>query len=470
MSLDFLFNPKSIALIGAAHSEDKLGGVILKNLLKFKGRVYPVNPNYTELMGLKAYPSANEIPEPVDTAVIIRPASEVPQILRGLKGKAVCAVIISAGFAETGNAGLQDEIKKIAEDEGLRILGPNCMGVYNPLRKLDTLFLPYERLKRPKKGNIAVVSQSGAIITYLFDAIRVSNAGVSKVVGYGNAADIDESDIFGHLAGDKHTDVVISYIESLGNGREFISAAKELSEKKSLLILKSGKSSEGRSAAFSHTGRLAGRYEVFSSILRQFGIKEVSDLEELIDAAKALSFQKQLKKIPSPPFAGGFNNRVLIITNGGGSGVLAADECMKQGLDVTKTPEEGIKKLAGVLPPFYGLNNPVDLTAQVRIDDYAVVLNELRDDYAGFLIVALTGVAGITPALAQIIEGFKSKTGKPVVMHTGNNPESKKLISLAENAGIPVYPSPERAVRGLKALLGLPPGSREQGFRALETT
>ncbi len=443
MSLDYLFKPKSIALIGAAHSEEKLGGVILKNLLKFKGRVYPVNPKYSELMGLKAY---HDIPEPVDLAIIMRPASEVPEILRELAGKTKSVIIASSGFAEIGQTELQEEVKKIGKDIGVRILGPNCMGLYNPYHRLDTFFLPYERLRRPKKGNVSVVSQSGAILSCLLSAVREANAGVSKAIGYGNAIDIDESDIYEYFAGDKNTDVVISYIESLGDGRKFIEKAKMLSEKKPLLILKAGKGVSGQAAAFSHTGRLAGRYEVFHSILKQFGIKETTDFDELIDAVKALSYQRPLIQ-----YNGG--GRVCIITNGGGSGVLAADECMIQGLEVAKLPDDKAEKLRQVFPYFYGVNNPVDLTAQVKDEDYIEALNELKDDYDGFIIIALPNVRGITEKLADMIKAAKSGIDKPMVFHIPGNGVAKKLIASLEKIKIPVYPSPERAVRGLKALL-----------------
>ncbi|MBI5213634.1 MAG: CoA-binding protein [Nitrospirae bacterium] len=450
MSLDYLFKPKSIVLIGAAHSEEKLGGVILKNLLKFRGRVYPVNPKYSELMGLKAYPSVHDIPEAVDLAIIMRPAAEVPEILRELAGKAKSVIIASSGFAEIGQTGLQEEVKKIGKDIGVRILGPNCMGLYNPYHKLDTFFLPYERLKRPKKGNVSVVSQSGAILSCLLSAVREANAGVSKAIGYGNAIDIDELDIYEYFAGDNNTDVVISYIESLGDGRKFIEKAKMLSEKKSLLILKAGKGVSGQAAAFSHTGRLAGRYEVFHSILKQFGIRETADFDELIDAVKALSFQGQGSRVKGQEK---ISNRVCIITNGGGSGVLAADECVIQGLEVAKLPDDKAEKLRQVFPYFYGINNPIDLTAQVKDEDYITALNELKNDYDGFVIIALPNVMGITERLADMIKEAKSGIDKPMIFHIPGNGVAKKLIYSLEKIKIPVYPSPERAVKGLKALL-----------------
>jgi len=442
-SLDRFFNPSSIALVGASHDEMKLGGMILKNLLQFGGKVYPVNPKYREIMGLKAYPSAADIPGESDFAIIMRPAPEVPEILKGLEGKTRYAVIMSSGFAEVGEVGLQNELKRISDASGIRILGPNCMGIYNPSKRLDIFFISRERLKRPGKGNVGIVSQSGAILSCLLGAARSSHTGVSKVVGYGNAMDIDESELFEYLADDKDTDVVVSYIESVGDGRRFIEKAKMLSEKKPLIILKSGKGESGQAAAFSHTGRLAGRYEVFHSVLRRFGIREAMDFDGLMDATKALSYQRT-----------GKGNRICIITNGGGSGVLAADECMRQGLDVPALSLEAREKLGRVFPHFYGINNPVDLTAQVRDDDYATALGELKDDYDGFLIIALPNVLGITEGLAEKVKAVRLSLNKPLVCHITEGNISGRLTRLIERVRIPVYPSPERAVRGLKALLG----------------
>lgn len=450
--LDRLFNPRSIALVGASHDETKLGGMILKNLLRFKGKVYPVNPKYREIMGLKSYPSAADIPGEFDFAIIMRPASEVTGILRGLVCKTGCAVIMSSGFAEIGEVELQEEMKKVSDESGIRVLGPNCMGIYNPSQKLDSLFLPYERLKRPGRGNVGIVSQSGAIVSCLLGAARSSRTGVSKVVGYGNAMDIDESEIYDYLVDDKDTQVVVSYIESVGDGRKFLESAKKLSKKKPLLILKSGKGESGQAAAFSHTGRLAGRYEVFHSLLRQFGIREVPDFDGLMDATKALSFTH-----PMPPRDKGEmregGNRVCIITNGGGSGVLAADECMRQGLEVAALPLPARERLGKIFPHFYGINNPVDLTAQVKDDDYAAAMEELKDDYDGFLIIALPNVLGITEGLAEKVKAAKLSAGKPLVCHIAEGGISIRLSRTIEKARIPVYPSPERAVRGLKALL-----------------
>jgi acyl-CoA synthetase (NDP forming) len=441
-SLDPFFRPQSIALVGAAHTDIKLGGVILKNLLRFKGKVYPVNPKYSELMGIRAYPTGAAIPGPVDLVLIIRPASEVPEILEEFRDKTKCVIVMSSGFAEIGETELQEEVRRAGREMGLRILGPNCMGVFNAHHGLDTFFLPRERLSRPKKGSVAVVSQSGAILSCILTAVREANIGVSKAVGYGNAIDIDESDIYEYLINDKETSVVVSYIESVGDGRKFVRIARALCEVKPLIVLKSGKGASGQAAAYSHTGRLAGRYEVFHSVLKQFGIRESTDFDEFIDAAKALSYQGRSA-----------GNRILIITNGGGSGVLAADECMRQGIEVSGLPIERKKKLSEVFPDFYGINNPLDLTAQVKDEDYVTALNELKDDYDAFLLIALPNVFGITEKLPGLIKEVKKFLEKPLIFHIPPGGIAKKLARSLEKAQIPVYPSPESAVKGLAALL-----------------
>ncbi len=440
--LDRLFFPKSVALVGASPDGAKLGGIVLRNLLSLKGRVFPVNPRYDEIMGLPSFPSVDSLPGPVDLAVIMRPAAEVPGILAGLRGRARFALVVSAGFAEVGAAGLQSGIVRIASEAGVRLVGPNCLGVYNPFHRLDTMFLPHESMKRPKRGNVAVVSQSGAMMICLLDAIRVANTGVSKAVNYGNAADLDAPEVYEYLADDDGTAVVVSYLESVSDGRRFLDAARFLSQRKPLLVLKAGKGESGSAAAFSHTGRLAGNYGVFRSLLAHCGIREVAGFDELLDAAKAVSYQR-----PAP------GSRVCIITNGGGSGVLAADECARHGLQLAGLPEDVRQSLRDAFPSFYTVANPVDLTGQVRDDDYRQALFALKDHFDGFVVIALTGVAGVTLGLGAHLREFRETVRKPLVVHIAQGGVAPRLIPLLEKAGIPVYPSPERAVRGLAALL-----------------
>jgi len=440
--LDSLFSPKSVALIGATASEEKLGGIVLKNLLGLKGELYPINPSYPDLMGHKAYPSIGDLPRTVDLSIIMRPAAEVPDLLRRHAGRARFALIVSAGFAEVGALELQEEIERIGRETGIRIIGPNCLGVYNPRHGLDTMFLPHSLLKKPGKGNVAIVSQSGAVVVCLLETVRQAKLGVSKVINYGNAVDLDAADVYEYLAGDGETEVVISYLESVGDGRRFIEAARTLSDAKPLLVLKAGKGASGQKAAVSHTGRLAGSYEVFRSVLRQFRIREAVDYESLLDGAKALSLKR--------PALG---KRICVITNGGGSGVLAADECVRVGLEVTPLPEPVANELRASFPSFYAIGNPLDLTGQVRADDYRVALDAVREAYDGFVVIALTAVAGVTMEVAEIVRDFCMTTDRPVVVHTAQGGISPKLTRLLEKSKIPVYPSPERAVRALGMLL-----------------
>ncbi len=440
--LDQLFFPKNVALIGASPREDKLGGIALRNLLRLKRDIYPVNPKYDELLGIRCYPSIRDIPEVVDLSIIMRPAVEVPKLLTEHAGKARFVLIVSAGFAEIGNRSLQDEISRIGREAKLRLVGPNCLGIFNPYHRLDTLFLPHDCLKRPKRGNVAVVSQSGAVMMCILDAIRMANTGIAKAINFGNAVDLDAPEVYEYLAEDETTEVVVTYLESVGDGRRFLEAARYLSERKPLLILKAGKGAGGRAAAFSHTGRLAGDYRVFHSLLNQFNLREVAGFDELLDAAKAVSYQR-----PAP------GNRVCIITNGGGSGVLATDECAHLSLELPELPAEVRNSLHKIFPSFYTVGNPIDLTGQVRIEDYREALQAVRDVYDGFLVIALTGVPGVTLGLGEYLRSFRETVGKPLVVHVAQGGVAPQLIRQLEKARIPVYRSPERAVRGLAALL-----------------
>lgn len=440
--LDHLFSPRSIALVGASGDATKPAGIACGNLARFKGGFYPVNPRCEELQGMVCYRSVRDIPGTVDLSVVMRPAVDVPAIVREHRGKARFILVVSAGFAETGAAGLQDELAGAGREAGVRLLGPNCLGIYNPYRRLDTFFLPPGGMRRPARGNVAIVAQSGAIVASLLDALGRARIGVSLAVNYGNAVDIDAPEIYDYLAGDASTALVVSYLESVADGRRFVAAAGRLSDAKPFLILKGGKGESGRAAAFSHTGRLAGSYEVFSSILRMAGICEIGTFDELLDATRALARQR---KMPG--------RRVCIVTNGGGTGVVAADELLRLGFDLSPLPETSAFSLKSRFPSFYTVANPLDLTGQARDEDYRTALGEIGGAFDGFLVIALTGVAGITPGLAEILAGFRAETGKPLAVHAAQGGAGGELVLRLERRGIPVYPTPERAVRGLRALL-----------------
>jgi acyl-CoA synthetase (NDP forming) len=349
---------------------------------------------------------------------------------------------VSSGFSEIGDAALQQEVLQDGLKLGIRLVGPNCLGVFNPHHRLDTFFLPHDRFRRPKKGNVAVVSQSGGLLICILEALALVGRGVSRGVNYGNAVDIDAPDIYEYLAGDDDTEVVVSYLESVGDGRRFVKAAKTLAARKPLLILKAGKGEGGQAAAYSHTGRLAGKYDVFSSILRQEGIWEAGDFDELLDSCHALSHQRP-----------GNGNRICIITNAGGLGVLASDEASRQQLPLHPLPDLVRQRLHDRFPPFYCFGNPIDLTGQVKDEEYLTTLREIRDHYDGFMIIAHTGVAGVTLRLAEVLACFRRECDKPVVAHLAQGGITAPLAKRLESVGIPVYPSPERGIRALRALL-----------------
>lgn len=460
--LSFLFAPRTIALVGASADEGKLAGIVLRNLRRFRGRLYAVTPREAGLADLKVYRSPEELPETVDLAVIIRPAPEVPGLVRALKGKARCAVIVSAGFAEVGETSLQQDVAAAGQEAGVRLLGPNCLGVFRPARQLDTCFLPRERLRRPKRGTVAVVSQSGAVLITALEALARRGIGVSTAVNYGNAVDIDAPEIYDYFADDPDTTVVIAYLESAGDGRRFMEAARRLAGRKPLVILKGGKGERGGSAVFSHTGRLAGRYDVFRSVLAQAGIPEAADFDTLIDTAHVLAC-----------FPTATGRRVFILTNAGGPGVLAADACARLGLDLPPLPGTVHHRLRKMFPPFYAIGNPTDLTGQVRDDHYRRVLDAVADFYDGFVVIALTGVAGVTLELGVIVEDFHRRSGKPVTLYVEQGGLAARLTRRLERAGLPAFPSPERAVRGLAASLGgagRRSGPEESGESGASTT
>lgn len=243
--LDCLFKPRSIALIGASPEKDRIGGIVFDNLRHFHGTLFPVNPHHNEIGGFTSYPSIHDVPEVVDLSVILRPAPEVHRLLREHQGKARCALIVSSGFAEVGDEALQQEVSADGRQLGIRLIGPNCLGVFNPYHRLDTFFLPHDRFKRPQKGNVAIVSQSGGLLICLLEALALVGRGVSRGANYGNAVDIDAPDLYDYLAEDPDTEVVVSYLESVGNGRLFIDAARRLAARKPLLILKAGKGQGG---------------------------------------------------------------------------------------------------------------------------------------------------------------------------------------------------------------------------------
>lgn len=351
-----LFNPRSVAFIGASNNTQKWGFIILANLVKggFRGRIYPVNPRESAVMGLKSFKSVEDIPEIPDLAVIVVPPSSVPSVVKECTSKGIRAgVVITAGFAEVGSEGkrLQREMVEIARSGGMILVGPNCNGIMNPSTKLHPQMPPIF----PPPGPIAIVAQSGNVASSIVRRALLRGFGCSKYVSSGNEADLHCEDYIEYLAEDPQTRVILSYIEGFKDGSRFFRTAKAVTQKKPIVVLKVGETPAGAQAARSHTASLAGSSAVFDAVCKQAGILRAGDLDELVNIGVALLTQP----LPQGP-------RVGILTAGGGWGVLAADACAKLGLDVVPLPQETLSELDRLLPAWWNRGNPVDLVAGVR--------------------------------------------------------------------------------------------------------
>lgn len=448
--LHAFFNPKSVAIVGASGDERKPSGVILKNLPAFgyKGKLYPVNPKYESLSGYKCYPSVLNIPDKIDLSIIIIPAPHVPSVLSEHVEKGIKNVIISSsGFAETGEDGkrLEQEIKDIAKKSGIRILGPNCLGVIDNHTRFNTFFLPLEKVAKTKAGSLSLLSQSGSFVGFFWDIAPIEDVGVAKIVNYGNRADVGEIELLRYLAEDEKTKVVAMYIESVQDGREFIESASFCSRKKPVVALKAGKFDKGIAAVKSHTGALAGRYEVYKAAFKKAGIIEAFNFFEIYDYSKGLAMQ---------PFAKG--NKLLIVTCAGGIGVVMADLAPGEGIELPQFPEDLRNRLKKRLPAYYSINNPLDLTGSTTDKEYEMVLEEcLVNDpfFDAVVVVAHLAVPGLTKGVFDIIAEKAKKSGKPVVVCSTAGEETIAVKREVEEKGIPVYFTPERSIRVISALM-----------------
>ncbi|MCD6403464.1 MAG: CoA-binding protein [Candidatus Aenigmarchaeota archaeon] len=440
MSLNRFFNPKTVAVIGVSRNKDKIGRIVFDQLVKsFKGKVYPINPKAKRIGKHKCYPSVKQIPEKIDLAVIAIPANYVVDVVKecsevGIKN----VIVISSGFSEIGTEEgrrREEELKKIAEERGIRILGPNMIGILDSYTGLDTVFMNKERLPRPPKGGIAFISQSGAIGASVLEYLSSRRIGLSKFVSYGNAVDVNETDLIEYLKNDKRTKVITSYLEGIkGNGKRFIQVCKDATKSKPILVLKSGKTEKGKKAVSSHTGSLAGSAKIYSAAFKQSGIIEVESIEDLFSYAKAFVMQ------PLPK-----GNRLAIITNGGGFGVLATDECEKLGIKLPELPEKIKKKMKKVMPENAILHNPLDVLGDTTTERYKVALKEILNSnaYDGVLVIVVMQVPLLGEDVADVIVDASKKRKKPILVCSTSENLSEKL----ETNGVPTYSSPQKAVR-----------------------
>ncbi len=440
------FYPKTVALIGATDKETKPGRAILENLSHFSGAVYPVNPKHETLLGHRCYAAISQVPGKIDLAIIALPAPLVEQELDALRtAKIRNLIIISSGFAEAGEAGarMQKRILEKINRYGMRVVGPNALGVYNTENGLDSFFVSRERVSRSTQGRLSIISQSGAITVILMEALARDGLGIAKAINYGNRLDVDDADCLDYFAADARSGAVAMYIESVADGKKFLESAKRFAAKKPLVIWKAGKFETGAAAVRSHTATLAGRYGLYQAAIRQSGAVEAFGFDHMIDAAKAVA-------IMDYPCMG---NRLLIVTNGGGMAVAAADQASSEGFGMPRLAEDVRGRLRQEFPPFFVLNNPIDITGSGKDEDYYTALTEALPHYDAAVVIVLMGATTVTEGATDLIARACHEAGKPVVacILQGLGYTREAMSSLLK-LGIPVYPSPERAVRALAAL------------------
>lgn len=445
--LDAFFNPQSVAVVGASTKPHTVGNDLLRNLLfhEFNGSVYPVNPKARAVLSVHAYPTLKDLPGPVELAVVVVPASAVLEVVQQAAETGVKAmVLLSAGFKESGKEGaaLELRLRDAVREAGIALIGPNCLGIINtdPAVRLNATFAR----KMPQAGNLAFISQSGALCTSVLDYAEERRMGFSKFVSFGNKADVNEIDLLSYLADDEKTHVIAMYLEDITNGRAFIDTAREIFWKtgKPMLGLKSGRSPEGAKAVSSHTGSLAGSDSVYDAVLIQSGVQRVDTIAELFDYAALYTTQ------PMPK-----GNRLAIVTNAGGPGIMATDMAVRSGLTIAPLADATRDKLRAGLPAAASLRNPVDVIGDARADRYQVAVRTvLEDPNVDMGLVILTpqsmtdieGTARIIPAATQGLD-------KPVVCSFMGAKDVTAGVELLRSEGVPNYPFPENAVLALAA-------------------
>ncbi|MHC1624858.1 MAG: acetate--CoA ligase family protein [Methermicoccaceae archaeon] len=438
--LESLLFPKRVAVIGASPNQKKVGGALLSNLLGFSGDVYPINPKYDHIGKLKCYPSVLDAP-PCELAIIAVPASIVPEVMEQCGDAGVKAVVvISAGFKETGVPGLTLErgLLEIAKRYGIRVLGPNCLGISNPRIGLNATF----SATSPVPGKVAVVSQSGALLTSVLDWAHEVGIGFSAMVSLGNKADLDENDLLELLEEDDGTEIIVLYLEGTSDGRRLMKLAGRIRDSKPIIVLKSGRTREGSRAVSSHTGSLAGSDMAYTAAFRQCGVLRVEGLGELFDLLECLTSQ------PLPK-----GNRVGVITNAGGLGILQADACVKEGLKLPEFSQSTIDSLRSHLPSGASLYNPVDVLGDSGAEEYARATSSVMADEGVDSVVCLTSPQAMTDveAIAEALVGIKGD--KPLLSVMVGGSYIKKGREVLRSSHIPAYSYPQQAARVLRNMV-----------------
>jgi acetyl coenzyme A synthetase (ADP forming)-like protein len=435
-----ILNAKSIAVIGASPDPNKVGYAVLRNLLAFPGKLYPVNPRHTLILGRTVYPTLSSIPEPVDIAVIVVPARLVPDIIKEAGNNGIpLVIIISSGFRESGKAGVQleEQVLAIARQYGIRIVGPNCLGVMLPHQGINTTFDPIS----PKSGRIAFISQSGAIISTIVDWSLPEEIGFSAVISIGNQADLSFEDFLLYAGDDPFTRAIILYIEEVRQGKRFMEIAREITLKKPVVAIKSGSSRIGQMTAASHTGSLSGSSEVYLAAFRQSGIIPVRSMREAFQTAELLSSEGYPKGI-----------RAIVISNAGGFAVLASDYAERFGIEIVEFPPAIIQELDAILPSDWNRRNPIDMVGDASAERFAktfdiMIKNQELWDIA-FVIAVPSAISDPIRVSNELVR-FSKNTHKMIVGCMIGGDSMKTPLRILRDSGIPNFPDLEDAFRAV---------------------
>ena len=427
--------PRTVALIGATEAENSVGRTVMQNLLSFGGNVYPINPKRTTVLGVKAFAKIGDAPETVDLAIIATPAATTPNLISecaaaGVKG----AVIISAGFKETGAEGIRLEQEIVARQGDMRILGPNCIGVMVPNLGLNATFADTVALK----GNVAFISQSGALCTSVLDWSIRQKVGFSAFISTGSMLDVTWGDLIDYLAQDAHTRSILIYMESVGDARSFLSAARETALRKPIIVIRAGSTEAAAKAVASHTGTLTGNDAVLEAAFRRVGVLRVKTIEDLFSMAEVLSKQPR----PKGP-------RLALVTNAGGPAVLATDMLVAEGGQIAQLSDESFQKLNALLPSHWSRNNPVDVLGDADTERYVKAIEIVNSDpnIDGVLAIVAPQAMTDSAAIAQGLANFKNLSGKPILASWMGATKIAEGEAILNTGGIPTFQFPDTAAR-----------------------
>jgi len=436
--MDLFFNANSVALIGASPEEGKIGNSVMESLVKhdYKGKVYPVNAKgYPEIMGVKAYKNLMDIEDTVDVVIVTVDLKFVPDLLVECGKKNIHnMVVISGGGKELGGerAAIEKRVQDLSRELKVRIIGPNCIGIFNGENRLDCAFQGHQRMLRPKQGNVSFLSQSGTVGIAFMETSDVF--GLSKMISYGNRSDVDEADMIHYLAQDPSTNVIGLYVEGLGDGRKFMNSAKNVIKQyqKPIVVFKNGRSTRGAKQAASHTGSLGGSYAVISGAFEQTGIISVDSYEELTSALKALTWQ------PVPK-----GNKIAMVTNGAGPIIAAIDNFERLNLELAQLSDQTIKSFKEHYPATYVIGNPCDVTGSASADDYRFAIQAFLDDPNVDIIMPWFVFQDdpLEEKIVDILADFQKQKKKPILIGAMGGPFTEKISKKIEEFNIPVYQS-----------------------------